>query len=212
MRQGDWHRRFFESTRGRVLRLLCEAKRTVAELAQILQLTDNAVRAHLAALERDGLVRQVGLRQATRKPNFAYDLTPAGHQFFPKFHGTLLLEVLAVVRDEFSQPKLENLIHQVASGLVKDHLAGIEELPPEQRVGHILDALKRSGLLAGVEESENHVLVRGCSCPISEVVAAHPELCRIAAEVLGQVLGREVVDRCDRSGSPRCCFQIAVNQ
>lgn len=212
MRQADWHRRFFASTRGRVLRLLCEAKRTVMELAHMLHLTDNAVRAHLAALERDGLVRQSGLRPGTRKPNFAYELTSAGHQFFPKFHGALLLEFLDVVHDELSQQKLENLIRKMALRLVQKHLPGIEKLPPEQRVVRILDALKLSGLLAGVEESGGDVLVRGCSCPLSEVVVSHPELCRIAAEAIGRLLGREVLDRCERNGSPRCCFQIAATR
>jgi predicted ArsR family transcriptional regulator len=210
MRQADWHRRFFASTRGRVLRLLGEAKRTVTELSQILRLTDNAVRAHLAALERDGLVRRAGLRRATRKPNFAYELTAAGHQFFPKFHGALLLEFLDVVRDELSQQELENLIRKTALRLVRKYLPDIDKLPPEQRVVRVLDGLKLSGLLAGVEKLENHVLVRGCSCPIGEVVVSHPELCHIAAEVIGGVLGRQVVDRCDRSAAPRCNFQIAT--
>ena len=46
-----------------MVQLLRRASRTVEELAQALGLTDNAVRAHLATLERDGLVRQGGLRR-----------------------------------------------------------------------------------------------------------------------------------------------------
>jgi predicted ArsR family transcriptional regulator len=55
--------RFFGSTRGRLVRLLRGAARTVEELAAALALTDNAVRAHLATLERDGLVQQAGVRR-----------------------------------------------------------------------------------------------------------------------------------------------------
>ena len=51
--------RFFTSTRGKIITLLRRASRTVDELAQALDLTDNAVRAQLAALERDGLVQRV---------------------------------------------------------------------------------------------------------------------------------------------------------
>lgn len=50
--------RFFASTRGQVVTLLRRGSRTVDELAGTLGLTDNAVRAHLAGLERDGLVTQ----------------------------------------------------------------------------------------------------------------------------------------------------------
>src|SRR5207253_7380278 len=57
------NQRFLDTTRGRVAALLrCEG-RTVEELAQALDLTDNAVRAHLAILERDDLVRQAGVRR-----------------------------------------------------------------------------------------------------------------------------------------------------
>ena len=43
-----WKQRFFSSTRGRIVALLRRTSRTVDELAQALDLTDNAVRAHLA--------------------------------------------------------------------------------------------------------------------------------------------------------------------
>jgi len=80
----NWNQRFFESTRGRIIMLLRRASRTVEELAQALELTDNAVRAHLATLERDGLVRQRGARRGSGKPAFVYELTSETEQLFPK--------------------------------------------------------------------------------------------------------------------------------
>ena len=145
MQRAEWHQRFFESTRGRVLRALCEAQRTVNELAELLKLTDNAVRSHLAALERDGLVRQSGLRRGTRKPNFAYDLTPAGHQFFPKAHGPVLQELLAVLGNELSEQKIKQLLSEVADRLIATYLPGIEELPPSERISRLLDAMQKAG-------------------------------------------------------------------
>jgi DNA-binding CsgD family transcriptional regulator len=55
-----WDRKFFVSTRGRIVTLLRCTGRTVEELARALGLTDNGVRSHLAILERDGIVRQHG--------------------------------------------------------------------------------------------------------------------------------------------------------
>src|SRR5687767_4210493 len=96
MTAGGRDKRFFASTRGRVTALLRHGDRTVEELAQPLGLTDNAVRAHLATLERDGLVRQAGLRRGTSKPAYAYALTPAPERLFPKAYGTLLRMLLDV--------------------------------------------------------------------------------------------------------------------
>ena len=47
-----WDQRFFASTRGRVVTLLRDGHTTVEDLARALNLTDNAVRTHLSALER----------------------------------------------------------------------------------------------------------------------------------------------------------------
>src|SRR5215468_2499006 len=80
-----WHRRFVESTRGRLVALLRRDVRTVDELAQQLGLTDNAVRAHLAALERDGWVVSRGVRHSgsSGKPATIYELTPDAEVLFP---------------------------------------------------------------------------------------------------------------------------------
>ena len=49
--------------------LLRTRDRTVNELAEELRLTDNAVRAHLASLERDRLVVHAGMKPGFRKPH-----------------------------------------------------------------------------------------------------------------------------------------------
>src|SRR3954447_11095439 len=84
MKHTKLDRRFLESTRGRVVSLLRGEPRTVEELASLLELTDNAVRAHLTTLERDGIVRQSGVRRGLRKPHFTYALTPEAERLFPK--------------------------------------------------------------------------------------------------------------------------------
>ena len=53
MARKNWNQWFFASTRGQIITLLRRSSRTVDELAQALNLTHTAVRAHLAALERD---------------------------------------------------------------------------------------------------------------------------------------------------------------
>src|SRR5438105_192220 len=53
--EGD--KRFWESTRGRIILLLRGGSRTVSELAATLSLTESAVRTQLDRLARDGFVR-----------------------------------------------------------------------------------------------------------------------------------------------------------
>src|SRR3954466_11449521 len=71
-----WTRRFFDSTRGRLVQLLRRTSQTVDALAEALDLTDNAVRAQLTSLERDGIVRAQGLQRGASKPSVLYELAP----------------------------------------------------------------------------------------------------------------------------------------
>jgi predicted ArsR family transcriptional regulator len=91
-------KRFFESTRGRIVTLLRGTTKTVNELAQQLELSDNAVRAHLLSLERDGLIKQNGIQRGTRKPHVAYSLTEEAEHLFSKAYDALLNQLIAVLK------------------------------------------------------------------------------------------------------------------
>src|SRR5947208_14431915 len=109
--------RFWSSTRGRIILLFRRGSRTVNELAEALGRTDNAVRSHLTALERDGLVRQSGSRPGTRKPNITYDLTPEAEQLFPKAYGPILLHLLSVLKERIGPKKLDGIVREVGHRL-----------------------------------------------------------------------------------------------
>src|SRR5215472_8634957 len=113
MARKNWNRWFFASRRGQIITLLRRSSRTVDELAQALGLTHTAVRAHLAALERDGLVQQRSERRGSGKPSSVYDLTPAAEYLFPKSYGRLLDLLLDVLQKQITPEELERLLREV---------------------------------------------------------------------------------------------------
>jgi predicted ArsR family transcriptional regulator len=119
-----WDRRFFESTRGRVVTLLRRAGFTVDELARELDLTDNGVRAHLAVLERDGIVRQRGsVRRSSGggKPAYVYELTQEGEDLFPKAYEPTLRRLLDVLGERLGPEESEALLRLVGRRLAGEH-------------------------------------------------------------------------------------------
>src|SRR5688572_27962749 len=93
----DDDRDLFETTRGKILLLLCQGARTVNELMEELGVTDNAVRAQLVNLQQGGLLRQEGLRRGTRKPHVDYELTPKARLIFPSAYEPVLRTVVDVL-------------------------------------------------------------------------------------------------------------------
>jgi predicted ArsR family transcriptional regulator len=201
-----WDQRFFSTTRGHIVSLLRRSGRTVDELAELVGLTDNAVRSHLATLERDGLVEQRGARRGKGKPALAYQLTDAADSLFPKAHAPVLGELLSALADEVGQDGVDRLLQttgrRIASGRVR--LDASEQARLEEAVA----TLNELGGLVELEERDGQTLLRGYSCPLGAVAKDRPEVCRLAEALVAEIVGRPVHECCDRSERPRCCFQV----
>jgi predicted ArsR family transcriptional regulator len=205
--------RFFESTRGRVVMLLRRSEHTVEELARALGLTDNGVRAHLAVLERDGIVRQRGsVRRSSGggKPAYVYELTEEAEDLFPKAYEPVLRRLLDVLSERLGSEESEALLRSVGRRLAEEHSVQADAADgTHARLEAATDVLNELGGLAELEERDGALLIRGYSCPLAGVSPDHPEVCRMAETLIAELAGVPVHERCDRGERPRCCFEIA---
>src|SRR5690349_23225390 len=172
-------KRFFESTRGQIVTILRSSPCTVEELAGKLELTDNAVRAHLLTLERDGLVRQSGLRRGPRKPHFTYVLTPEADAIFPKAYDALLNQLIAVLKTRLDHQEIEDVLREVGRAVAAGAPAGAND-SLEGRVHTALKVLEAIGGSAEIEQHDDKFVIRGNGCPLAAAVSVHPEVCGLA--------------------------------
>lgn len=200
--------RFFDSTRGRIVAMLRDGACTVDELARKLELTDNAVRAHLYTLERDGLVKQKGVRRGFRKPHYTYALSAEAEALFPKAYDVLLNQLIAALKSRLPRESLEEILRDVGRSLAAAHAGRAKARNLQTRAEGAVQVLSQIGGKAVVEREEGHLLIRSESCPIAATVAEHPEACRLAEALVAEVVGTKVKERCDREKSPKCCFEI----
>ena len=208
MKRTKLDKRFFGSTRGRLVTLLRGTTKTVNELAAGLELTDNAVRAHLLSLERDGLIRQSGIQRGTRKPHFAYELTGEAEHLFPKAYDALLNQLIAVLKGRLTPLALEEVLREVGRSLAGVHAAGEKNGDIESRICSALSALEAIGGTAHVEKDNEKLVICSESCPLTAAVSEHPEVCRLAETLLSEIIGVEVREHCNREGPPRCRFEV----
>ncbi|HEU5131161.1 MAG TPA: ArsR family transcriptional regulator [Pyrinomonadaceae bacterium] len=201
-------KRFFDSTRGQIVTLLRTAPCTVEELAGKLNLTDNAVRAHLATLERDGLVRQSGLRRGPRKPHFTYVLTEDADKLFPKAYDALLNQLIAVLKTRLDPAEIENVLRDVGRALAANTPAD-QNGSLESRVQTALKVLEAIGGAAEVEQHGDKMVIVSSGCPLASAVSVHPEVCRLAETLVAEIVKVPVEERCDRTGRPKCRFDLS---
>lgn len=197
-----------ESTRGKILGLLRTKDQTVNELAAALKLTDNAVRAHLLSLERDGLAHQSGLQRGVRKPHATYALTPEAEQIFPKSYGVLLDLLLIVISRQLSLKELRAAMRQVGRRVADNHLREVKGKSRNQRIEAALRILKDLGGSATFEKSQGKHFIRGNGCPLAAATSRHPEACLIAETLLSEIIGTPVKECCIHGSAPSCRFEI----
>jgi predicted ArsR family transcriptional regulator len=200
--------RFFDSTRGRIVSLLRDGSSTVNELASKLELTDNAVRAHLLSLERDGLIRQSGVQRGPRKPHFAYELTAEAERLFPKAYDALLNQLITALKGRLPPTVLEDVLREVGRSLAARHSSDRTPDDLGGRVQNALGVLKAIGGSPSVERDGGRLIIRSGGCPLSAAVVEHPEVCELAEALVAEVVGLPVKERCVRGESPKCCFEV----
>ncbi len=206
MSHTNWNQRFFSSTRGQIITLLRRSSRTVDELAQALDLTDNAVRAHLATLERDGFMKQHGVRRGSGKPSFVYDLTPEAEYLFPKSYGQVLYQLLEVLDEKMTSEELEDLLRTVGRRIAAKWNIPSGDL--SVRLEAAVEVLNELGGMAELEIGEETFCIRGYSCPLAAAVPGHPEVCHLAETLLTELVGVPVKEQCDRNGTVKCRFWV----
>jgi predicted ArsR family transcriptional regulator len=198
-----WDKQFGESTRGRVVALLRRTDRTVEELAAELELTDNAIRAQLATLERDGIVESHGLRRGAGKPSVLYGVTADFETARSRAYLPFAIALLGEAATRMPPAQLRRLVKAAGRRWAAGVTAPGGTLQAKaQWAADLLGEL--GGQVEVVEEREGLVL-KGSSCPLSAVVRENPGACGAIESLLSDLLGSPVTESCDRTGPRPCC-------
>lgn len=205
-------RRFLDTTRGRVAALLRRGARTVEELAKALELTDNAVRNHLATLERDGLVRTQGVRRnvGAGKPAVLYELSPEAEPLFSRAYPPVLTAVLEVLLEQLPSEAAADTLRAVGRRLAAS-AGGAASGDLDARVkaaAAVLTAL--GGEVEVVAKEDGRLRIQGWACPLSVAVRQRPELCRAVEAMVAELTAAPVRQCCEHGERPRCCFSVGT--
>ena len=202
----NWVERLTGETQTKLLALLRRSQRSITALAKALRLTDNAVRTHVAALRRDGIVEDVGAQTDTGgKPARVYALTKEGEELFPKAYAFVLGELVDEIAREDGRDRAIVLLRAVGQRAAAGVAAPAD---PAGRVAAAAAALRDLGADIEVQRTDAGWRLQGHGCPLSAVTPTHPEVCALAQALIEEITGQEVTECCERTGRPRCTFSI----
>jgi predicted ArsR family transcriptional regulator len=202
-------KRFLETTRGQVITLLRHGPQSVEDLVRSTGLTDNAIRAHLSTLERDGLIRQRGVRRGpgAGKPATLYEVHPDAEVLFSKAYAPMLEALVEELGSRLSAEEREAVMQGVGRRLAT--AAGRPKGGLAARVDAASAILASWGGSARVEQSGDTVAIQGTArCPLSGSTAHRADLCAAVQALLEQFIGAPVTQCCQRGERPQCRFEV----
>lgn len=201
-----WDEAFSETTKGRILAILRRGTSTVDELAERLGLTDNAVRAHIGALQRDGVVHQRGVRPTGGKPAYLYEVTSDAERLFTKAYIPVLTELVTVLESRLGPEEVDALFGEVGRRLAATRAPASGSLLERAEIAAAF--LGELGGIVDVEQSDDGVMLRGFSCPLADAVRSNPAVCRAVESLVSELMGVPAREQCKRGERPQCCFEV----
>ena len=195
-------------TRGRIIDLIRRSHVSATEIAASLELTYNAVRSHLTALERDGLIRKVGLQRGESRPSMVYALAAGVDDALSRAYMPFASHLVRALGEKLPDQDLGDLMRDVGRRLAREWPLPHGSLT--ERVEAASALLQELGAPNEIERSNDTVRIRGFGCLLAAAVNGQPHVCHAMESLLEELLATPVRECCDRGERPRCCFEITI--
>ena len=184
-----------------------------AQLAQRLGLTAMAVRQHLYALQREGLVTSEERPVPIGRPAKFWQLTREADRLFPEAYAELSVALIDSVKDAFGEEGLERVLTSRCARQRMDYGKRIRPHDSLERKLHELAKVRsEEGYMAEIRREDNggFLLVEN-HCPICAAANACQGFCSTELDLFRSVLGPAVkVERAEHiiKGDQRCVYRI----
>jgi predicted ArsR family transcriptional regulator len=182
-------------TRRAIVKLLkTEGPLEAARLAERLAVSAMAVRQHLYALQREGLVEAEERPVPLGRPAKHWQLTRQADRLFPDAYAELNVALLGALKEGFGADGLHRLLQIRRTRQEQDYGGRISPKATLQRKLEQLAAIRtEEGYLASVvEQGEGRWLLVENHCPICAAASACMGLCSSELELFRAVLGAGV--------------------
>ena len=198
-------------SRHAVLDLVRRGDRTVNTLAGRLRISDNAVRVHLVALERDGLIKRAGMIRSglVGQPAAEYDITPAGELALSAAYAPALTAVAAAAADRLDVRARRSLFAEAGRRLAAT-MKPQDSGSLQERAEHCAALINTMGGSATISAGRGGALLEGAGCPLAAAVRADPATCYLIESLIAAHAGVKAAQHCTHGDRPACRFKLTT--
>ena len=188
-----------------------------AQLAQRLGLTAMAVRQHLYALQREGLVASEERPVPIGRPAKFWRLTREADHLFPEAYAELSVALIDSVKDAFGDEGLERVLTSRCARQRVDYGKRIKLHDAlDRKLAELAKVRTEEGYMAEVRrEDDGSFLLVENHCPICAAANACQGFCSTELDLFRSVLGPGVtVERAEHiiKGDNRCVYRVQATK
>jgi predicted ArsR family transcriptional regulator len=185
---------------------------TVEDLAKGLGITDNAVRQHLTALDRDGLVVKGETQSTGGRPEQLFGLTTAGRELFPRHYSWFAELLISSLRDEQGTETLRKRLEGMGQAVGRQIATGLTGVKDRaERIRALSGIMQELGYQSQWVDSSDERLpaVEAINCVFHNLAQRYPEVCYFDLALMSEFVGTVVIhDECMVRGGNVCRFKF----
>jgi predicted ArsR family transcriptional regulator len=189
---------------------------TIAQLAESLQLTGEAIRQQLLQLQREGWVELApgrASRTGTGRPATTYRLTEAGDHLFPKHYGVLSVLMIDALAEELGIDALLRVLARLTDERVAAMEPLVRDLPLLERLVALKSWYLEDDPYMTAEQRDGEIRLVERNCPFLHTALSRPALCSVSVNALTRLLGVRVRrEQTFQNGDGRCVFRVRAEE
>ena len=189
---------------------------TVEHLSKGLGITDNAVRQHLTALERDGMVARGETKSTGGRPEQLYGLTTAGHELFPRHYSWFAELLINSLREEQGVDALRERLESMGKAVGRQVTIRLAETKDKaERIRALSGIMRELGYQSeSIDPSKEKLpAIEATNCVFHSLAQRYPEVCHFDLAMMSEVVGCDVIhDECMVRGGHVCRFKFKQNK
>lgn len=181
----------FGQTQQQLLRFLLrqETGAGVDAFCTALGISRNAVRQHLAALERDGFVARGDTRATGRRPEQLYVLTPRGREVFPRRYDAFADLMIEEVAGTAGPEALSRLMARMGEKAAQELQLGGAALPAPELGRRLATVMLDVGYEAHAGDDAEVV---AHNCVFHHLAARFPQVCEFDLAFMRTATGADI--------------------
>lgn len=183
---------------------------TVNDLCDKLSITSMAVRRHLTALQKDGLVVSRIVRQDRGRPTYKYKLSQKAANLFPQAGSTLAVDLLDAVHEQSGASGVMELLLLRNRRRLTNLAQRVASKPLGERVAEVAKIFCEDGYMTEWEAlPDGNFIIYQRHCAVHDMADKYRQLCAMEPQMMESLLGVTVTrEKYILRNDPICAYIV----